>query len=409
MKHDHIPDTILQAAVDAACKELAKSHPSIGGSIALMSEANQSTRLHLARALLDNLPDPVPPVVDGNQSLDAAIARMEAVPDGELVKVYWNGAGAIRSEDACNRVRARLIAAAKEGQAVPSPDYKLAYERAVDDVVIWRDRAEKAEADLKNAHQTANNYHRQSLESESRATVNLRKLEKAEAELARVRHIYDERVIEMESKPSLSQLRPISEAGPVPDGCVRVTGFKSDIGRGWCLGEFPSDKDTHCADLRLPAEPSQASQPWAEKACQALAEHAQQTNKPTEEIPWTEWRGGPCPLKDEEVKEFQIKWSYGTVHTYDIPPSTLYGWDETNQKHYAEAYRVLRWKKKPKPEVKPWTPAVGDVVVLMSGSPEMTITHLSSELQCQWFKGADRYSHPFPAAALKPAPKEEQL
>ena len=45
--------------------------------------------------------------------LEAAIARMEAVTNEELNKVYWDGQGAVNSFEANNRVRAHLIAAAR--------------------------------------------------------------------------------------------------------------------------------------------------------------------------------------------------------------------------------------------------------------------------------------------------------
>jgi len=51
---------------------------------------------------------------------------------------------------------------------------------------------------------------------------------------------------------SLSQLRPLSKAGPVPEGCVRVTGYCEN--GSWFLGvDCLMTQDTHFADIRLPS------------------------------------------------------------------------------------------------------------------------------------------------------------
>jgi hypothetical protein len=137
-------------------------------------------RLALARGLLARLPEPTPPVVDGKTpgdiaydafingsdsweaaasavlaafgqpSLDAAIARMEAVPLEELNKTYWNSGQVANPEWGCDRVRARLIAAAREGPAYakPAPVWQPAMGEAnpVQDMALggqmyWRDLA----------------------------------------------------------------------------------------------------------------------------------------------------------------------------------------------------------------------------------------------------------------------------
>ena len=51
-------------------------------------------------------------VLDEFGQVETALARMDAVPAEELGRAYWNGAGAVNHEEACNRVRARLILAA---------------------------------------------------------------------------------------------------------------------------------------------------------------------------------------------------------------------------------------------------------------------------------------------------------
>ena len=271
MNSSHITDTTLQAAVDKACESTANSEhrPSVG---MLMVDANKlnddwqkecPARLHLARTLLDLLPDPTPPVsadgktpgqvaynaftsrapggwesssykaeyeaaasavlaAFGNQSLSAAIARMEAVPLGELSRI-WRSAGSAAHED-LQAVRARLIAAAKEGQAEAVPDLREA---------------------LAIANKSADEQMRYKREAEARAEKSEAELANAKEALERARHI-------VASSTYTSQLRPIAEAGPVPDGCVRVY-FYEDA-EGWFGDCRRGEGDTHFADLRLPAD-----------------------------------------------------------------------------------------------------------------------------------------------------------
>ena len=58
---------------------------------------------------------------------------------------------------------------------------------------------------------------------------------------------------------SLPQLRPLSEAGPVPEGCQRYY-FISTLSTG---GRVKIQGDTHFADIRLPA-PAEEADPYAE-------------------------------------------------------------------------------------------------------------------------------------------------
>ena len=189
MKHSHITDNEMQAAVDAALIKTAKDHPETCGCFAAVSDGGYThawdreapARLHLARDLLERLPEPPTPVVDGktpaeyyyevlathestgyyawdelneldkaaehkaiaavlaafgNPSLEAAIARMEAVLVEELNKTYWNSGQVANSELGCERIRARLIAAAKEGQ--PVVNWKAKYEEVQKVGVIYK-------------------------------------------------------------------------------------------------------------------------------------------------------------------------------------------------------------------------------------------------------------------------------
>ena len=57
-----------------------------------------------------------------------------------------------------------------------------------------------------------------------------------------------------QSQPQLSQLRILAEAGEVPEGCVRVTGYKSQHSKaGWVVNDLTYYGVTHFADIRLPA------------------------------------------------------------------------------------------------------------------------------------------------------------
>lgn len=51
---------------------------------------------------------------------------------------------------------------------------------------------------------------------------------------------------------NISQMRPLSEAGEVPEGCQRYY-FISTLSTG---GRVKIQGDTHFADIRLPDEPS---------------------------------------------------------------------------------------------------------------------------------------------------------
>ena len=120
---------------------------------------------------------------------------------------------------------------------------------------------------------------------------------------------------------SLSQLRPITEAGAVPEGCVRYYIYKKD-GEWTTATKHRAMQDTHFVDIRL-------------------------------------------PYLDPEYK-----------------PST----------------EPL--------EIKPWTPAVGDVVTLKSGGPKMTVNAKESAIiwDVVWIStdGFIRFAS-FPTACLQPA------
>lgn len=67
-------------------------------------------------------------------------------------------------------------------------------------------------------------------------------------------------------------------------------------------------------------------------------------NKPAE-IPWTEWHGGECPLKDEEVEEWGCELRDGRKHTNVGVNSAYWRWQHLSRHDDIIAYRVTKWKE----------------------------------------------------------------
>lgn len=75
---------------------------------------------------------------------------------------------------------------------------------------------------------------------------------------------------------------------------------------------------------------------------------------------WIPHDGGPCPLKDEEVEEWEDKRKEGGENVWQFPPSRAAGWSFEGRNPITH-YRVLKWKPGFGPEAKaepaqPWTP-----------------------------------------------------
>lgn len=112
-----------------------------------------------------------------------------------------------------------------------------------------------------------------------------------------------------------------------------------DIGALACKPMTPQERIKSLTQLRSIAE---AAEP------EALIQ-------PAEEIPWTEWHGGECPLDDNEVEEWQWKLRDETVQPACAENKGLFfpsgrKWNHIGNRLDIIAYRVLRWKKKPNPE-----------------------------------------------------------
>jgi hypothetical protein len=67
-----------------------------------------------------------------------------------------------------------------------------------------------------------------------------------------------------------------------------------------------------------------------------------------DKIPWIEWHGGPCPLKDEEVEEWEYKMRNEITQKCEYPFSRR--WNHLLVATDIIAYRVLKWREK-KPKV----------------------------------------------------------
>jgi len=80
------------------------------------------------------------------------------------------------------------------------------------------------------------------------------------------------------------------------------------------------------------------------KPAEASAEPEQA--KPADDgPPWIPHDGGPCPLKDEEVEEWEYRLrNDGVMKTKDLPIRLAIYWQHDNHPHDIIAYRVIKWK-----------------------------------------------------------------
>ena len=183
-----------------------------------------------------------------------------------------------------------------------------------------------------------------------------------------------------EPKQSLSQLRPLAEAGEVPEGCVRVRAWE-DINR-WIYGWNEWDGDTHFADIRLPES--------AEKPKPETFEAHGKT--------WTKHKPGDAMPCDGSSAVMALLGD-GTFCTQQA--------EDWNWNNRDSTFDIVGWcyADEPTPEplvTKPispptWTPEIGDVVTLKSGGAKMTVVKLAdtesdlSAFLCEWFSDSGEY------------------
>lgn len=302
--------------------------------------------------------------------------------------------------------------------------------------VDWQARAEKAEAELAQVQ----NWKAQQLQVESEWDCQMlaKKLGVGIGQSCRAG--IQKTVLAMLEQPNFSQLRPLSEAGPVPEGCVRIRAWTHE--GTFRVSTLEDLGDTHFVDVRLPAPAvdTYAELKEAHVAGKVIQYNCGSGDKPEwEDVTdpefsdgvatyrikpesifeahgqtWTKHDGGPMPcdggaivqvlLACEKAKGMLGEASYCASHwvwtnNLDMPCFNVVGW---------------RYADKPKAEPSlaplphPWQPAVGDVVRLRSGGPAMTVLdpEENGEFWCAWFAEETLLSQDFPAACLTPAKEE---
>ena len=273
MKHEYT-DTELQSAIDEACLETHREHRGrVGSNLVIDTDAmpsvyaaEASARLDLIKSALAALPEPV----DEESMLLNLLAVIHR--DGGHYQAEHGTRKAV--EDACKEWQRLILIAEKTGLTEPpTVDGKTPGQVAWDagnevqkrkfpnePVMSWQEGDELDEQLEVAAAAVLAAFGNQSQAVEE---ANAR-AEKAEAELAvkteqwETQRISLEQLFQklnaMDDGPQLSQLRPLAEAGEVPEGCVRVTGYKSQHSKtGWVVTDFTYHGVTHFADIQPPA------------------------------------------------------------------------------------------------------------------------------------------------------------
>jgi hypothetical protein len=88
------------------------------------------------------------------------------------------------------------------------------------------------------------------------------------------------------------------------------------------------------------------------KQIRSFADELEAVN--TDEIPWTEWHGGECPLRDDEVEEWEYQCRNGYHSGVDKGNPSFRCWKHgsTSRSPHTDiiAYRILK-AREPKPKV----------------------------------------------------------
>jgi uncharacterized protein YodC (DUF2158 family) len=369
MKHNYDEPT-MQAAIDRACEETKKQYNPSSGTLMLDPELHyrswpqeKPARLDLLKTALDHLPEPPPPVVDGKtpgqvchesmyntpewkwllagdkaacESAASAVLAAFGNKPAEIPWTKWHGGGCPLKDEQVEEWGCELRDGRKHTNVgVNSAYWRWQHLSRHDDIIAyrvtkwkegfgpvdWKARAEKAEAELANWKEAAQvaKWQRDLIIDESTDKTG--------------------RILELEK---LSTLRPISEAGEVPAGCVRY--FFRILQCSFSIGTLEQgEDDTHFADILVLVE---------------------------------------SKIEAPTTEEFIHPGSFDPVAVTKPIHSTFTA------------------------HGKEWTPAVGNVVTLKSGSPKMTVTVLSvhkDNASVSWFNDGVVNSASFNVSTLIPA------
>lgn len=128
-------------------------------------------------------------------------------------------------------------------------------------------------------------------------------------------------------------------------------------------------KKAHAEGKVIEFKPKAGNFLWVADPFPEWADHMDYRIKP-DEIPWIEWHGGPCPLRDEEVEKWEYRLRDGSLipSNLDVKPSTL-SWVHYKYGSDIIAYRVLKWReKKPKVPLGPDDVPPGSVLLSVTAA-----------------------------------------
>jgi len=376
----------MQAAIDAACEALGKGdfRPTAGllDTVPGCSDWSQEThaRLHLLKSALDFLPEPPPPVVDGKTPGQVCHESMYNTPEWK-----WLLAG---DKAACESAASAVLAAFGRAEILR---WKDAAQSIREEINKQQARAEKAEAELANWKEAAQvaKWQRDLIIDESTDKTG--------------------RILELEK---LSTLRPISEAGDVPAGCVRY--FFRILQCSFSIGTLEQgEDDTHFADILVLVE-SKIEAPTTEEFIHPGSFDPVAVTKPIHSTftahgkEWTRHMpGDPMPCDGEAricILDNNGNPSNERGDLYFPRTASINVWDRTSAWCYADE---PSGKHTSEATITPeWTPAVGDVVTLKSGGPKMTVHQLFPEedrVICYYFKRGILETPTFATATLTKA------